>query len=142
MLRDLITSSLFDENHVLPLTKMPTSAGPHALGRSGVLMCVVAAAALLPRSTHGASVPLTMLTDSKARCMDGTLSGYYHQPASNASASKRWVFRLEGGGECATAKVRGVRLGPLAGCRPYHHASRAPTPIPSRPPARRRATAR
>lgn len=27
----------------------------------------------------GASVPLTLLTDSKARCMDGTLSGYYYQ---------------------------------------------------------------
>ncbi len=46
--------------------------------------------------------PLTMLTDPTARCLDGTLSGYYHQPATSAADSTRWVIFLEGGGECAS----------------------------------------
>ncbi len=34
--------------------------------------------------------------------MDGTLSGYYHQPSSSSRGVKRWVFYFEGGGECTT----------------------------------------
>ena len=60
---------------------------------------MLAAALLL---SLGASAPLTHLTDPLARCMDGTLGGFYHQPASNASAAAKWIIHLQGGGECTT----------------------------------------
>lgn len=45
---------------------------------------------------------LTMLTDTKARCMDGTLSGYYFVKASAPANATKWIISLDGGGECAT----------------------------------------
>lgn len=48
-----------------------------------------------------APVPRTNLTDSRARCMDGTLGAFYHQSSSPENAS-RWVIFLDGGGECAS----------------------------------------
>lgn len=50
--------------------------------------------------TWGASVPLTMLSDPKAKCLDGTQAGYYAQFASSATNSTKWVIYLNGGGEC------------------------------------------
>ena len=44
-----------------------------------------------------------------ARCMDGTPGGYYFRAASTPASRTRWVFSLEGGGECvneATCKGR------------------------------------
>jgi hypothetical protein len=48
------------------------------------------------------TVSLTILPEkySQARCMDGTRSGYYYEPSSDLSNSKKWVFYLFGGGEC------------------------------------------
>ena len=40
--------------------------------------------------------PLTMLTDPSARCMDGTLSGYYFAPHSEAEGENKWVLHLQG----------------------------------------------
>jgi hypothetical protein len=62
-------------------------------------------ATLLAASAAAAAAgtaPLTNLTDPLARCMDGTLSGYYLQPASTPRGKNRWVIYLEGGGECTT----------------------------------------
>ena len=61
-------------------------------------------AALLATAALAAagSAPLTMLEAPMARCLDGTLSGFYHQPASDQTVSNKWVIHLQGGGECAT----------------------------------------
>ena len=38
--------------------------------------------------------------ETEARCMDGSRYGYYFRPASSASAAKKWVIELQGGGWC------------------------------------------
>ena len=43
-----------------------------------------------------------------AKCMDGSPAGYYF--ASNSS-SKSWIIELQGGGECASAKLCDSRVG-------------------------------
>jgi hypothetical protein len=43
-----------------------------------------------------------MLTDTKAKCLDGTLAGFYAQTASNSADKNKWVIYLNGGGECDT----------------------------------------
>lgn len=50
----------------------------------------------------GAAAPLTMLTDSKAKCLDGTQAGFYSQMATDAAGTSKWVIYLNGGGECDT----------------------------------------
>mmetsp|Transcript_2368 Transcript_2368/g.1699 ORF Transcript_2368/g.1699 Transcript_2368/m.1699 type:complete len:399 (+) Transcript_2368:54-1250(+) len=52
--------------------------------------------------SFGAKVPLTMLSDPKAKCLDGTQAGYYAQSASNPVNKNKWVIYLNGGGECDT----------------------------------------
>lgn len=59
---------------------------------------------IFPTIVSCGSAPLTMLTDPLARCMDGSLGGYYHQSATNQASATKWILDLEGGGECATAK--------------------------------------
>lgn len=44
---------------------------------------------------------LTLLTDSLARCLDGTPGGFFWLPASGSSSETKWVISLQGGGECA-----------------------------------------
>ena len=58
------------------------------LARLSLLSALAAGAAAI--------APLTMLTNSSAKCLDGTLSGYYIEPGD----PKRFVIYLEGGGEC------------------------------------------
>tara|TARA_A100001015_G_scaffold293308_1_gene369754 strand:+ start:920 stop:2053 length:1134 start_codon:yes stop_codon:yes gene_type:complete len=41
-----------------------------------------------------------MLTNEQAKCMDGTLSGYYYEHATESTDSLKWVIYLNGGGEC------------------------------------------
>ena len=89
------------------------------------MMLILLLASYLSYS-YAVNAPLTLLTDSKARCMDGTLSGYYFQSkytysclemfnyyfnfffnvsvteATRAEDSTKWVIHLQGGGECAT----------------------------------------
>jgi hypothetical protein len=45
-------------------------------------------------------VPLTKLTDPSAKCMDGTLGGFYHQHAKVEANKAKWVIHMQGGGEC------------------------------------------
>jgi hypothetical protein len=48
-----------------------------------------------------APAPLHLLTDyPSAKCLDGSPGAYYHRPALNASDASKWVFSLQGGGEC------------------------------------------
>lgn len=64
------------------------------------------AAAAAAASFAAASAPLTMLTDSRATCLDGTLGGFYFEPASDPGEANitKWVIFLQGGGECANAE--------------------------------------
>jgi hypothetical protein len=61
---------------------------------------------LVTDDEHGTAlgeVPLQMHwlgEETEARCMDGSRYGYYFRPASNASATKKWVIELQGGGWC------------------------------------------
>lgn len=50
---------------------------------------------LLACGGYATDVPLTMLTDSRARCLDGSMAGYYYQPAPVAEDSKKYVFSLD-----------------------------------------------
>lgn len=50
-----------------------------------------------------AAAPLTMLTDPRATCLDGTLSGFYIEPAASPANATKFVIFLQGGGECASA---------------------------------------
>jgi O-palmitoleoyl-L-serine hydrolase len=73
----------------------------------------VLAAAIAVRA-YDTVANLTLLTDSGARCMDGTLGGFYYLPAASQKASRKWVINLEGGGECTTQPMCQSRLnGPL-----------------------------
>jgi len=46
--------------------------------------------------------PLVMLTDPKARCLDGTLGGFYALRSTTPRGATRYVIHLQGGGECDT----------------------------------------
>jgi hypothetical protein len=82
---------------------------------------LVACAFLL---SDGAEVQLTMLTDTKARCLDGTFSGFYFQPATSSANSTKWVFVLDGGGECTTEAACTAALTSALGSSKYFPASR------------------
>ena len=77
----------------------------------------LAAAASLAAALAG-TAPLTLLSDPAARCMDGSLGGFYHQPATGADGTK-WVFRLEGGGECTTKNACYAQLNTSLGSSKY-----------------------
>lgn len=49
-----------------------------------------------------ADAPLTLLSASTARCLDGSPGGYYMRTATNSTTANKWVFSLQGGGECVT----------------------------------------
>jgi hypothetical protein len=73
-------------------------------------LALLAAAAV----ADAALVGRTNLTDPSARCMDGTLSAYYYQPATTARGTTHWVIYLQGGGECTTKSAcDGALTGPL-----------------------------
>ena len=63
-------------------------------------LAVVSVLAGLTARGRADIVPLTRLTDASARCMDGTLAGFYHQRATDAASAARWVIHMQGGGEC------------------------------------------
>eukprot|EP01065_Artemidia_motanka_P029424 TRINITY_DN35539_c0_g1_i1.p2 TRINITY_DN35539_c0_g1~~TRINITY_DN35539_c0_g1_i1.p2 ORF type:complete len:367 (+),score=108.38 TRINITY_DN35539_c0_g1_i1:102-1202(+) len=100
------------------------------------LPLLVGAAAAAPVAP---AAPLTLLKSSDARCMDGTQAGYYHQPATSASAAQKWVFHFQGGGECTSQDMcEGKLSGPLGSSKyfddsiqPYQLASSDPDQNPS-----------
>jgi hypothetical protein len=85
---------------------------------------VAAAVATLAALTAGGTAPLTMLTDPRARCLDGTLSGFYYQPASNTTAARKWIVSLDGGGECGNKAACYGALNTTLGSSKYFAASR------------------
>ena len=71
-----------------------------AMGRRLRRCAVLVALLVMCRAVAADIVPLTRLTDASARCMDGTLAGFYHQRATDAASAARWVIHMQGGGEC------------------------------------------
>jgi hypothetical protein len=68
----------------------------------GVLLALLALLGTCGRG--GADIaPLTRLTDPAARCMDGTLGGFYHQHATEGASAGKWVIHMQGGGECVNS---------------------------------------
>ena len=64
------------------------------------MMTVLLIVALICACTSAAEVGLTLLTDEKAKCLDGTQAGFYYQAASLPESQTKWVIYLNGGGEC------------------------------------------
>lgn len=65
-------------------------------------------------ASGAAAVPLQPLSDPRARCMDGTQSGFYYRPAAAPAQQQRWILHLEGGGECtAEAACKALLTSPL-----------------------------
>ena len=64
-----------------------------------VLLALVVSSAALPL-TASAPAALQLLKSPAARCLDGTQGGYYIRAGS--SSNTKWVFSLEGGGECVS----------------------------------------
>lgn len=62
-----------------------------------------ALAALTAEAFTPAPAPLYLLNDFRAaRCLDGSYGAYYFRPAQSVASATKWVFSLEGGGECVT----------------------------------------
>jgi hypothetical protein len=64
-------------------------------------------------------VPLTMLSDPKAKCLDGTQAGYYAQHAPNSADSTKFVIYLNGGGECDQENACKYQLNSAMGSSKY-----------------------
>eukprot|EP00041_Stephanoeca_diplocostata_P007467 m.106215 g.106215 ORF g.106215 m.106215 type:complete len:386 (+) comp16890_c0_seq1:32-1189(+) len=78
--------------------------------------------------------PLTLLTSPEAVCMDGTPSGYYHQPATSPAARNKWVIHLQGGGECTTQEACQSRVGTRLGSSKYFDSKMQPSQLASSDP--------
>lgn len=78
--------------------------------------------ALMSVALAATVAPLTLLsaaTAPLARCLDGTQSGYYLLPASAPMNATKWIFSLEGGGECTTASACAGALNSALGSSKY-----------------------
>jgi hypothetical protein len=64
----------------------------------GRLSLVVLSSILL--AAYASNAPLYMLSDPKAKCLDGTQAGFYAETASDPADKRKWVIYLNGGGEC------------------------------------------
>jgi len=60
----------------------------------------ILAISVAPKEATAKPISLTLLEDQSASCMDGTLSGYYFDKSTTFADRKKWVFYLQGGGEC------------------------------------------
>lgn len=94
-------------------------AAVSSMARSALVAAAAAATACL-----ASPAPLTSLTDPRARCLDGTLSGFYLQAAPNASDATRWVVCLDGGGECGEKNTCYAALNTSLGSSKYFAPSR------------------
>lgn len=54
-----------------------------------MIKVIAAILPLLATRVVSVAVPLTWLTDSKAKCLDGTQAGFYYQPAPKEEDSKK-----------------------------------------------------
>jgi len=86
-------------------------------------VCVAIAALFLVAAPVSAAAPAAKLflldAATGARCLDGTPSGFYFQPALTDKGNSSWVIHLEGGGECATEASCKSRLSGSMGSSKY-----------------------
>jgi hypothetical protein len=75
----------------------------------------------------GTAAPLYMLSDPKAKCMDGTQAGYYAQTASKSEDKNKWVIYLNGGGECDTESACKAQTSGALGSSKYFANSSDPS---------------
>jgi hypothetical protein len=72
-----------------------------ALQKSAVVALVSSLSVAYAHSDSPSMAPLYLLGDyDSAKCLDGSPGAYYHRPALNSSFATKWVFSLQGGGEC------------------------------------------
>lgn len=96
---------------------------PRSLGNPAF---VVLSILLVAWGVQADNVPLTMLTDSKAKCLDGTQAGYYAQAASNPASKNKWVIYLNGGGECdSESACKSTLTGPLGSSKYFQNETNA-----------------
>ena len=72
-------------------------------------------------TARAGSVPLTLLQDPNAKCLDGTQAGFYYEPAKGTSeaALGGWVIHLQGGGECSDESSCAKQLSTSRGSSKY-----------------------
>eukprot|EP00051_Salpingoeca_urceolata_P017828 m.245867 g.245867 ORF g.245867 m.245867 type:complete len:393 (+) comp19055_c2_seq1:162-1340(+) len=71
--------------------------------RAWVFVLVVAVLGVGPSRAQKAQRHLLNLTTfPTARCLDGTPGGFFFMASTSAANNTKWVFSLEGGGECVT----------------------------------------
>ena len=77
----------------------------------------------------GGKVPLTLLSDPAAKCMDGTQAGYYYEPSKGGDwAQTGWVIHLQGGGECTDEASCTDQLGTARLEWQHHQAAKRDSP--------------
>ena len=87
---------------------------------------VVYLAAILIVGAYSENVPLTMLSDPKAKCLDGTQAGFYAQLSPTIKDRRKWVIHLNGGGECDTESACvSQTTGPLGSSKYFSNTSDA-----------------
>ena len=72
-----------------------------------LLLALLAVSGTRGTAPANATQPLQLLKladHPQARCMDGTASGFYLHTSRLGAAQTKWLFTLQGGGECVSAK--------------------------------------
>ena len=99
-----------------------------------LLLCVFTANSLPLTDTTSPLKLLDAKLYPKAKCLDGTQGGYYYSPASDPSNSTKWVFHLQGGGECLTEESCRPKLSQALGSSKYFTKSITPPQFTSGDP--------
>jgi len=82
--------------------------GKRVRNAAAAVFCVILI--LLPAAWSAVApggIPLTLLADAQARCLDGTPPGFYFDASTDrmdGENSRKWVFFLDGGGECSSVE--------------------------------------
>lgn len=91
------------------------------MGSVYYLICLIITSALAVK------VPVTMLTNEKAKCLDGSQAGFYFQSAPKLEDKLRWVIYLNGGGECDSESACIYQTGSALGSSKYFAAEADPS---------------
>lgn len=76
-------------------------------------------------------IPLTLLQNSQARCLDGTPPGFYFDASTDrldGENSRKWMFFLDGGGECSSIEECLPKLESSLGSSDYFPSSKQDLP--------------
>ena len=68
-----------------------------------LLLIILVSGTTLTNASSSVNIPLTMLNEyESAKCLDGSVGGYYKYFSNESKNSDKFVIELQGGGECAT----------------------------------------